>query len=152
MTADGWCSTGGTVCTKPTASTALVLWNYNIALEPKCMLLEVAPLLCTGVFGIVFYLFEDLEWFYCVKKQTKNMGNVFCVWDSVNGACVFVYHFGSCSQTYIHTPLDGLKHTSSVDYFPRTIWTHTSLLYIWRAQWCKVKGISMCTQVASLLR
>lgn len=83
MTADGWRSIGGTVRTKHTASTALVLWNYNIALEPKCMLLEVAPLLCTGVLGIVFYLFEDLEWFYCVKKQTnketKNMGNAFCV-------------------------------------------------------------------------
>lgn len=30
---------------KHTAATALVLWNYNNALEPKCMLSEVTPML-----------------------------------------------------------------------------------------------------------
>lgn len=90
MTADGWHSIGGSACKQHTATTALVLWNYNIALEPKCMLLEVTPYALAQVSCVssVFQGFwmayiiclEIFEWCYCEKNKTEeNMGNVDCV-------------------------------------------------------------------------
>lgn len=59
-------------------------------------------------FGSIIHLFEDLEWFNCEKKHGKCS---LCVRQSVYGACVcFVCHFCSCSQRYIHTRLNIIKH------------------------------------------
>lgn len=96
------------VRTQHTASTALVLWNYNIALEPKCMLLEATPLLCTGGFGIVFYLLEDREWFYCVKiKQKKKHGK--CILCVIVHVCLCIIFVAALWHT----------HTSFVGIFPQ---------------------------------
>lgn len=79
MTADGWHSIGGSACKQHTATTALVLWNYNIALEPKCMLLEVTPMLLhrylvSAVFFKVFGWHISFVWRFLngvIVKKTK---------------------------------------------------------------------------------
>lgn len=84
MTADGWHSIAGSACKQHTATTALVLWNYNIALEPKCMLLEVTGILCQQCFSRfldgIYHLFGVFLNGVIVKKTNQeNMGNVLCV-------------------------------------------------------------------------
>lgn len=131
MTADGWCSIGGSACKQYTASTALVLWNYIIALEPKCMLSEVAPMLLhrclvsaecfSRFFGGVFCLFGDFEWCYCKKTTTKNMGNVVCVWDRVSmvHVCLCIIFVAALRDTYTHA------YTPNLCAFSPNIYEHT---------------------------
>lgn len=70
------------MCKQHTASTALVLWNYNIALEPKCMLSEVAPMLlhrrlvsaeCFQGFLAAYFICLEILNGFIVKKKTWEM-------------------------------------------------------------------------------
>lgn len=67
-----------------TASTALVLWSCNIALEPNGCLRSLLLCSCTGVltvFGSIFHLFDDVTWFYMGKCSLGVMMCLWCMYD-----------------------------------------------------------------------
>lgn len=86
----------GAACSRRPASAALVLWNYNIALETT---VYISALWRRSVFVKVFLFFLVAN----LKRVVVKMGNVACV--RVGGACVFARHVCSCSRRHVSTVL-----------------------------------------------
>jgi len=90
------------VCKQHSATTALVLWNYNIALEQMYALTgrSYAPAqvsscisgvfsrFCGCIYNFFFFIVEILNGFIVKRKYLGSL--VVCVCDIVYSACVFV--------------------------------------------------------------
>lgn len=123
-------SNGDIVCKQHTALTALVLWTYNIALEPNVCYLEVAPMLsCRCLVSVERFWGFSAAYLICLKVMNgynadkKNMGNVVCVWDCDYSACVIFV--AALKDAQIH------KYTQTHLIFvlsPDHIWGNTSPL------------------------